>query len=192
MLLFVPLVFYLGVRINPTLNFEKQFWGEFDLEYVLNYAQVYSFGENWEQDHGSGRGGATLLLFDNIVNPDNFIRSSIIGYGLNKIYTKDYNEFDENEFGINSKGAASGVFQSFITAGYFGIFSTLLYSISLLLCIREKKIRNILLVFFLWEYFFYSGLIMRTQSLSILLLFIIYLINIDFASRNNPDRSKIL
>jgi len=184
MLLFAPLVFYLGVRINPTLNSGNQIWGEFDLEYVLNYAKVYSFGENLEQDLGSGRGGATLLLFDNIVDSDNYSTKNILGYGLTPMYTKDYNVFDKNAFGINSKGAVTGFFQSYISAGYLGILLTLFYSITLLFCIRDKNIRNILLAYFLWDYFFYSGLILQTQSLSILLIYIIYI--------SNDERAKII
>ena len=157
------------------MNKEQKIWGSFDLDYVLNYAEVYSFGKDTEQDIGTGRGGATLLLFDKLTSSDYWTFNNIFGYGLNKIYTKSYDEFDEYDFGINSLGSATGVFQSFICGGYLEVAATLFYILSLLLCIKMKKIRYVFAFLIFWDYFFYSGLILRTQALSILFFYsIIY------------------
>ena len=64
----IPFVFYLGVRLNPTLNREHKIWGSFNWNYTINYAGTYSFGEQETEEKGVGRGGATLLLYDKFVN----------------------------------------------------------------------------------------------------------------------------
>lgn len=167
------LIFYIGVRLNPTLNKENKFWGDFDLDYVITYTQEYTFGINTGIEHGVGRGGTALLFYNNLIKGGTFSLNNFFGFGLDKIYTKDYSEFDQFDFGISSKGAATGIFQSYITAGFIGIFATLLYAISLLLCINNNKIKYVMIGFFLWDYILYSGLILRVQALTILVLFII-------------------
>jgi hypothetical protein len=181
----LPLIFYLGVRLNPSLNKENKVWGDFDLNYAMDYASTYSFGE---EDHGvrepgQGRGGATLYLYNILFNKDFFEMNHLLGYGLDEIYTKDYDQFDTEKFGLNSKGAASGVFQSYITNGFLGIFTFLLYALSLIIFVRNIRIRIVLIGFFCWEYFFYTGIVFRTQALTILFLYCIILINVLYQKR---------
>ena len=40
-LLIIPLIFYLGVRLNPTLNKEEKIWGSFDLYMSLSIPKMY-------------------------------------------------------------------------------------------------------------------------------------------------------
>ena len=40
-----PLVFYMGLRLNPTLNREGRMWGSFDPSYAYDYARQYTFGD---------------------------------------------------------------------------------------------------------------------------------------------------
>lgn len=167
------LVFYIGVRVSPTLNSDHRVWGPFNLDYVVNYASDYTFGSGLGQNLGDGRGGATLLLYDRLQKMGRWTQSDILGSGLNKIYTKDYEQFSAEDFAINSKGAATGMFQSFITAGYLGIIATLVYLIGVLICVDERRIRYALMALVLWDYILYSGQILRTQSLAILFFYII-------------------
>lgn len=168
----IPLVFYLGIRLNPTLNKEQKIWGSFDLVYAINYAETYSFGEQDIEERGSGRGSATLLLFDNFVN-GTLQKTDWIGYGLKSIYATDYVEFSELGFGISGKGAATGVFQTMVSNGYIGILATLWFALSMLLYTKNRRLRIVLIGFFFWEYFFYTGIALREPALSFLLIYIV-------------------
>lgn len=175
-------IFYTGVRLNPSLNREHRVWGSFNLDFVVNYAMDYNFGKDPQRDPGAGRGGATVLLYDEFRKTTDWSSADVFGGGLNKIYTKNYEQFSTEDFGINSKGAATGMFQTFITSGYLGIICTVAYIISLVWCVRDKKIRYAFLALMLWDYVLYSGVILRTQALSILFFFLIIEANERFNS----------
>jgi F0F1-type ATP synthase assembly protein I len=185
----IPLIFYAGIRLNPSLNKEGRIGGSFDFNFAMDYINTYTFGKTVENNLvqiGQGRGGATLLLWDKLVGGKSLTFNDYWGSGLEKIYTVDYEKFDENNFGISNKGAASGVFQSFIVSGYIGILVTLFFMISVLRLVREPRIRISLGFLMLWDYFFYSGLIIRTQALFIMFFYIILFTNIWVENRK-PD-----
>ena len=175
----LPLVFYFGVRLNPTLNKEQKIWGSFDLDFVLDYAQHYSFGETEQKGNikklAEGRGGVTMLLVDKLKHVEQFNVSDMLGYGLQEVSTKDDEHFDMEKFGVHAKGSVTGIFNSYITTGYLGIVTSLLYMFSLCSFVKERRTRYILTGFILWDYCFYSGLIFQTQALAILLFyFVVY------------------
>jgi hypothetical protein len=177
----LPLIFYLGVRLNPTLNKENKIGGTFDLQFVLGFTQEYSFGKTSEKSGiqlGTGRGGATLLLWSKLFSNQSLSSNDIWGFGLQEVYTTNYEEFNNEKFDVNSKGAVTGVFQSYISAGYIGILLTILLIISILYLIKVPRIRIALAILFFWDYLFYSGLILRTQGLFILFFFIIIYSNL--------------
>ncbi|MBJ2183424.1 MAG: hypothetical protein JFR38_02805 [Muribaculaceae bacterium] len=43
-IILAPVLFYVMVRVHPSFNRERKVWGEFDLEYTLNYADKYNSG----------------------------------------------------------------------------------------------------------------------------------------------------
>lgn len=179
----IPFIFYAGVRLNPTLNKEGKMGGSFDIQFVLNYAQSYNFGktENTpEIQAGTGRGGATYLLFHKLFSSTPLKFEDYWGAGLREVYTTDYDEFNEEKYGVDSKGAVTGVFQSYISSGYIGIALTILLIISICNLIKEPRIRNSVALLMFWDYFFYIGLILRTQGLFILLFFLILYSNIQY------------
>ena len=189
----IPLIFYFGVRLNPTLNKEGKTWGSYDLDFVINYTKDYTFGiEKGRQKKGYGRGGATILLVDNLVNK-NLDNNALFGYGLTKMYTTDYEQFNDLNLGISMKGSAAGIFQSYVTDGYIGLFSTLLFSISLLMYVKDRRMRIALMIIFFWEYLFYTGIILRSQALSFLFIYIIVFSDqyINKASQN-AELSQII
>ena len=179
-LILSPIIFYLGVRLNPSLNKENELWGSFDYNFVTDYASSYSFGEeeSGKRETGQGRGGATFLLFSNISNNDFYTENNFIGYGCDEIYTKDYNTFDKDKFGVSNKGAVTGIFQSYITIGYIGIITFLFYALSLIFHIKNFRIKIVLIGFFCWEYFFYAGILFRIQALTILFIYCIIYLNL--------------
>lgn len=171
-LLAVPLIFYIGIRLEPTLNREGKIWGSFDPLYAYNYAQVYTFGDKDKDEKGAGRGGATMLLFNKIVN-NNINEKDWTGYGLRFIYAVDYNEFRDLNLGINNLGSATGVFQTMVSNGYIGIIALLWFILSILLNTKYRRLRIVIILFFCWEYFFYTGIVVRELSLSFLLIFVV-------------------
>ena len=185
----ILLLFYFGVRSNPTLNREGSTWGSFDLSFVTNYTVDYSFGTDLEKQKGEGRGGATLLLFSKISGP--LTSQDLLGSGLAEIYSKDYENFDENKYGVNSKGSVTGFFQNYISFGLIGAFITILYMLSIVFVIKEKRLRWLILFLVFWDYFFYSGMIFRSYSLSILLMMIIVMANLQFESLENKRISAL-
>jgi len=185
----LPLIFYLGVRINPTLNPDKSFWGRFDLDYALNYARDYSFGEGREASK-KGRGGATLQLVKTLLTLD-YSQRDLIGMGLKPMYTTDYEEFDKLGFDIGHKGSANGIFQTYVTSGFIGVLFTLLFILSILNKIKNKRLKFAIIAVFCWEYFFYTGIIMRTQALSFLLVYFIIYSNGNYLKVPNGLNSKV-
>ena len=171
-LLAVPFIFYLGVRFNPTLNKEEMIGGSFDPKYAIEYANNYMFGNEETKKQGTGRGGATLLLYNKLTSSE-LGSADWFGYGLRFIYATNYEEFDDLNFGISTKGAATGVFQSFVSSGFLGIFVTFFFALAILVKTKNKRLRYVLIGFFCWEYFFYTGIILREYSLSFILIYLI-------------------
>jgi hypothetical protein len=191
----VPIIFYAGIRLNPTLNKEGKIGGSFDLKYTLDYVQSYSFGKNSETSEvqsGQGRGGAIVLLWNKLFSGNPLSFNDYWGFGLEKIYTIDYEEFDESNFGLTNKGAASGIFQSYIVGGFIGILLSILLLTSVLRLIKEPRIRIAMAVLLFWDYFFYSGLILRTQALFILFFFIIIYSNHQFDQKLYRKYSSLM
>jgi len=167
----VPLIFYLGVRLSPTLNRENRMGGSFDLNYVLNYSKRYNYGEE-DSDKKSGRGNAVAYIFDKI-SSNSISNTEWFGYGLRFMYTTDYTEFRELDLGITNKGSATGIFQTMVASGFIGIVTLAFFALSMLIKTQNKRVRVVLIGFFFWEYVFYTGIVLRDPALSFLLIYII-------------------
>lgn len=178
-LLIVPLVFYFGVRLTPTLNPEHKLWGSFDTKYSLNYANEYQFGKSNSNNNKliEGRGGATLWLFDKWNSNKFFTKRDWFGIGLANMYGTDYKEFGKLNTGLSWKGSASGIFQTYITTGYLGIFATISFFFTMLWQVKIKRIRWVLLGIVAWEYFMYTGLIFRTEAFMFLIIYFVHYSN---------------
>ena len=177
-LIYIPVIvltFYIGIRLNPTLNPESDYWGKFDLNYAYTYAKKYSFGDEENTSEGVGRVGGTYNLIKSFFQ-NSWTSNTLFGFGLKEIYATSSEEFDAAKYGINHKGSATGIFQSYISGGVFALITTLLLALTVILYVQNARIRIALLAVFLWEYLFYTGIILRTPSLSFLLVFcIVYL-----------------
>lgn len=173
----IPLIFYLGIRLNPTLNKENLVWGSYDLDFTINYALKYSFGDpqNLISNEGAsgGRGGATLMLLNKFFYENEINSNDIFGYGLQSIISTDYETFDIDKFNVDSRGSVTGILRDYISIGFLGVFFFLFYMFSLVNFIEERRIKYVMSFFILWDYFFYSGLVFTIQALSVLILFFI-------------------
>ena len=209
-IILVPLLFYLGVRLTPTLNPEHQIWGSFDWEYAMDYAETYQFGkEGWQgqtesledasderiryaggvisgdgtnQIEAEGRGGATIALIRLLIGNHETIDQDWWGLGFNSMYSTDYGEFDKLPLTIhlNYKGAATGVFQSYVTTGLWGALCTILFCFSFLFYCRHKRLKYVLLAICAWEYFMYTGILFRTPIFMAVLFVVIHSVNYQY------------
>jgi len=177
----IPILFYLGIRLNPTLNREQKVWGSFDSHYAFDYAYEYSYGAPEtaaEQKLAIGRGGATNYLLKRMISGD-LTKEDLFGKGLTLMYVegaKDDKYFKE-KYNINSIGSANGFFQTYVVFGFIGTFITLLLVFSLLRKVNNKRILFGLICIYLWEFFFYTGTILREPALSFLFVYLIVFSN---------------
>ena len=117
-----PMIIYVLVRTAPPLNPERKVWGTFDIDYVINYSEVYTSSTRvGEQNKLSNRSTTTSYVFEKLLaNPGNFL----FGYGGDKFSktikgkNKSSNEVAKIEYGING----------FTWLAYqFGVISSILW-----------------------------------------------------------------
>ena len=184
-LFIVPLIFYFGLRLSPSLNPDHKIWGSFDLQYTIDYVDYYNVGE-FENDEAPKRGrvNSTLFVFQDLFTQD-IAKTDWYGSGLRFMYASNFEEFSQMGFDITHKGSATGVYQTLIANGYMGVFTFLFFATSLILFTKHKGIRNVLLFLFLWEYLFYTGIILREYSLAFLLIYIIVFSKYEIPNQTN-------
>jgi len=175
-----PFAFYLGVRLTPTLNPDNKVWGSFDFNYSFDYAEEYQFGDVDNKsilESSQGRGGATIFLLNNLISDVDLTKQDFFGLGLSPMYATDYGEFESFGLEISHKGSATGVFQTYITTGYFGVLTTILFFFYIISLTKNKRIKWVLLIILAWEYFMYTGIIFRTPALMALMIYFIHFSN---------------
>lgn len=215
-LAFVPLLFYLGVRLTPTLNPENQVWGSFDWDYAFGYAEEYQFGkkgiegqtdsfktEQLQYSGGvissynrkleaDGRGGATIAMFKLLLGMHPTIDSDWWGLGFNSMYSTDYAEFDKLPLTIqlNHKGSATGFFQSYVTIGLVGAICTVLFCFCFLFYIKNRRLRWTIMGICAWEYFMYTGSIFRTPVFMAVLFVVMYYSNMEIQQKRRAQQRR--
>jgi hypothetical protein len=94
---FIPLglamlisIFYLGVRLTPSLNPDRKIWGRYDSEFLASYLYTYNLMDESTGDYRGRFGGTYVLLQDAISggglalkNPT--LQSNLVGFGPDKI-----------------------------------------------------------------------------------------------------------
>lgn len=212
----IPIVFYFGARLTPTLNPEHKVWGSFDLEYMFDYAETYQFGEEGlavpmeppvqlssvggklsttGPIDAEGRGGATIALIELLFSDYPLQKGDIWGIGFSNMYSIDYATFAKLPLTIslNHKGSATGLFQSYVTTGYVGIFTTILFCFLPFFFIHHRRLRWVLLGIAVWEYFMYTGIIFRTPAFMAVFLFVMFYSNqqIEMAQWRKKARKRL-
>ncbi len=201
----VPLLFYLGVRLTPTLNPDNQVWGRFDWDYAFDYAETYQFGKEGMQGQAAdfqkdqlqymggvistqnkqlkadGRGGATTAIFKLLFGLHPSTEQDWWGLGFNSMYSLDYAQFEKIPLTIqlNHKGSATGLFQSYVTTGLIGAICMVLFGFSFLFYIRNRRLRWTIIGICAWEYFMYTGMIFRTPAFMVVLFLVLHCANYD-------------
>lgn len=215
-LAFVPLLFYLGVRLTPTLNPENQVWGSFDWDYAFGYAEEYQFGKkgiegqtaNFKTEQlqysggvistynskleADGRGGATIAMFKLLLGMHPTADSDWWGLGFNSMYSTDYAEFDKLPLTIqlNHKGSATGFFQSYVTIGLVGAICTVLFCFCFLFYIKNRRLRWTMMGICAWEYFMYTGSIFRTPVFMAVLFVVMYYSNMEIQQKRRVQQRR--
>ncbi len=212
-----PVVFYFGVRLTPSLNPENKVWGSFDWEHVFGYAEQYQFGDeglkafdiqeensissiggqystNTGMIEAQGRGNATIALVELLFSPKYKLNDQdIYGIGFSSMYSTSYDAFDKLPLTIHLgyKGAATGVFQSYVTTGYLGVFATILLMFFPFFFFKHKRLRWVILTILAWEYFMYTGIVFRTQGFMAILLFVLHYTNKQYDDYQAAKRAYI-
>lgn len=212
-LAFVPLLFYLGVRLTPTLNPENQVWGSFDWDYAFGYAEEYQFGKkgiegqtaNFKTEQlqysggvistynskleADGRGGATIAMFKLLLGMHPTADSDWWGLGFNSMYSTDYAEFDKLPLTIqlNHKGSATGFFQSYVTIGLAGAICTVLFCFCFWFYIKNRRLRWTIMGICAWEYFMYTGSIFRTPVFMAVLFVVMHYSNMEIQQKRRAQ-----
>ena len=209
-LLAFPIMIYFGARLTPTLNPEHQVWGSFDLQHLYDYANKYQFGEEGiegqreniqesqqvtydggayglqnEQIEAAGRGNATIELFKLIFGPRTLTEQDIWGTGLSSFYSTTYEEFDKLPLTIHLsyKGAGTGFFQMYATLGIVGAILMTIFSLIPYFRIKHRRIKWVMMVFFLYDYFMYNATTCRDTYLVAMIFICIFSVNYDIALR---------
>lgn len=167
----IIILFIIGAKTNPTLNPEYSRWGSFDVQYIMDYAVDYTFGtEKTGSNLGYGRGGGTLYFMD--VAKSRFdIKQMLFGEGLDRI-TADYADFDNEKYGLGSKGSASSFVQNFIALGLVGTLSIFIFGLLLAHSINDRIFFLGIASFLIFEYFLLYNSIININACAILFIFI--------------------
>lgn len=216
-LLAFPIMIYFGARLTPTLNPEHQVWGSFDLQHVWDYANKYQFGEEGiegqreniqesqqvtydggayglqnQQIEAAGRGNATIELFKLIFGPRSLTEQDIWGTGLSSFYSTTYEEFDKLPLTIHLsyKGAGTGFFQMYATLGVVGAILMTIFSLLPYFRIKHRRIKWVMMVFFLYDYFMYNATTCRDTYLVAMIFICIFSVNYEYL-RAKSERLKV-
>jgi len=178
---FIPLIIFvavIGIKTNVSLNPEKSYWGSVDIDFLYNYVMDYTFGldedGNIDESMGKGRGGGLLNLIYN--QPFSFKSTEFFfGNGLEMIVADEL--FDVDRFGVQKRTMVSAAMLNYIGIGILGTVLIFLYGLSFVRVIKNLSLQRILIVFLLWDYFFYHNVTIIVNAISILLVASIIIFN---------------
>lgn len=137
-ILLVPLLFYVIVRVNPSFNPEREVWGEFDLEYTINYAEKYNSGTLTKDKDNIGRSEAHSVFHGHILN-DNLYHI-LFGYGAGVLVQSAFNtkiEGSVQEYSYNHWGIGYSISIGYLTLlAQLGFIGTIFYFLIYLSLLR--------------------------------------------------------
>lgn len=170
----IPVLFYIGLRVNPTLNPEKKIWGSYNPGYALNYALSYSgvSEEKRDQDLARGRWGTAISVLSRVY-ADPLSRDNLIGFPSDRSGRIDYSEVDPESLGIARGTLFSGVAMMLL---FFGWPASVVFVFSYLLLIGkipDRRTRTTIAFYVLWDVFLYSGTVLTATTHTIFLIFTI-------------------
>ena len=179
-------VFYIGVRLTPTFTPEKEVGGSFDLTFVSNYIEKYYFGSDQDRSFsekgriGVGRGAGVFLYF----NPEMLTLISnkelLFGKGIYEVAIGKYGRFTaggRSNYGINHEGLIGEGGALIYTIGYVGSILLVVFVLSIIFSMKNKKLAWIIFFNFLWDIFLYYNQMIFFNSSGLIVLVIIFYSN---------------
>lgn len=133
-------IFYVGARINPTLNPEKRVWGSFDLTFIMDYASSYNYDEEFEQRTGLVKGrwaGLKFAFLESIAERPSM--NTFFGYGMEKFIGASHGTPFFRDLGIQSKGSMTGIIYVLWSTGILAVFALLFFYGQFIVKIRKMR-----------------------------------------------------
>lgn len=196
------LLFYLGLRLNKSLNPESIVWGSYDPAFAYRYSLNYIFGANEAQDlldpsfEGTGKGFSAFLVFQPSRLGFSNTKEALIGNGLYDIAIKAYGRIIgsygsevSTGYDIEHIGSNSGSTVQLYGLGYIGFISIMLINIAMISNARDIKLRLLLMAYYLWELFLYENNFMG-QRVSIVIVVFICMYDRYYYSKSSGDNCR--
>lgn len=182
----LPVFFYFGLRLSPTLNPEKQVWGSFNPQYAWNYTMDYSSGkqdDSGNRNEGDGRLGANILLFDKFFNASDMdLPTRFMGKGVKYVFSADYEQYSNRDYymGINSRGSLTGFGMFLMAFGVIGTVLFVIYIISIIKFARNTRVKYVFGGLMLFDFIFYNSTIVQTPALMVFMMFLLVYSNVVY------------
>ncbi len=201
LLKFLPLLlilFYLGVRMVPTLTPEKKIWGSFSLPFVVDYVMKYNFGTTKIREVFSseipsrGRGAGVLLLFQPSRLNLHGARDLVFGQGIYRVARatgRDRFTGRNAGFGIRHWGLLGEANAVLYALGYPGLVLMVLFAWSVLAGAKNRKLLILLFGLFLWEFLLYKNQLLFNGASALLVIFTCYYAGFVVFKKGSPGRS---
>jgi|WetSurMetagenome_2_1015567.scaffolds.fasta_scaffold21863_3 hypothetical protein len=174
---FILIIFYLGVKTNPSLNSEGSSWGSFNLKFLFNKAVSYNFGTEdigkINSTNTSGRGGSLYLIFSPNSLEFNNLNDAMFGHGIVSVVTGNKGRFvagEESNYGINHEGLMGAAVAKLYSLGYLGLFTYLIFAYYIIRIIENKNMRLIIMGFFLWDFFLYGDIVIGNNPVAVIFI----------------------
>jgi len=167
--LLLPVMFYLGLRLNPSFNPQRKIWGSFDPDFAVNFILSYTgvSEEKRESDLAQGRLGTAMAVISSVASRP-LETNNLIGFPKARSGRLSYDSFDAEDFGMASGYITSGIVMMLLQHGWPATLFLILAYINMISTIPDRRTRNILLFFMLWDTFLYSGTVLNTTFHSML------------------------
>jgi hypothetical protein len=119
---------FFGVKYNKTLNPEQTIGGEFDMEYLQEYAIEYTFSSSYDNKYTQGRGANFINVFQKTFSAEWI--NTLFGYGPEAVKgIRVYGEGIWGQLGVN--GPVTGITYHMVLLGLLGSFLILYYAIKI-------------------------------------------------------------
>lgn len=177
------IVFYVGVRMTPTITPEKKVGGSFDISFVSNYIKSYYFGKDQDRSYdskGIGRGAGLFLYF----KPERLTLESdkeiFFGKGVYEVAIGKYGRFTaggRSNYGIKHEGLIGEAGALIYTLGYMGSILMIIFVTAIIFSMKNKKLAWIIFFYFLWDILLYYNQMVFLNSSGLIVLIIIFYSN---------------
>lgn len=175
-ILLVPILVYVGLRLNPTLNPERQLWGSFDPKYAYEYILSYSgiSEEKQQGQYAQGRWGASTAIIDQVITQP-LEKESLIGFARSRSGRLS-DEFTAEDYGLLSGTGVSAIGMMLLQNGWVASLLLIIVFLQMIYTIPDRRVANIMAVYILWDTIFYSGSMINAPVQSVLLVLVIRII----------------